>query len=119
MRTTLRYLVLKPKKLLSGYNTLMTEPGSICRIDDLTIDFARRKVFDRNHEEILLPALSFDTLRALVEASPAVLTNDELIERREARKDREPTAEELFEMRAAFGEGATIVDVMTGRTIQL
>lgn len=59
----------------------MTELDNVCRIDDLTIDFARRKVFDRNHKEIALPALSFDTLRALVEASPAVLTNDELVER--------------------------------------
>ncbi len=59
----------------------MPELNSVCRIDDLTIDFARRKVYDANHREIALPALSFDTLRALVEASPAVLTNDELIER--------------------------------------
>ena len=59
----------------------MTELDTVCRIDDLTIDFARRKVYDENREEIMLPALSFDTLRALVEASPAVLTNDELIER--------------------------------------
>ena len=59
----------------------MTEPDSVCCIDDLTIDFARRKAYDGKQREIALPALSFDTLRALVEASPAVLTNDELIER--------------------------------------
>jgi len=59
----------------------MTELDTVCRIDDLTIDFARRKVYDGKQREIALPALSFDTLRALVEASPAVLTNDELIER--------------------------------------
>lgn len=30
-----------------------------------------------------------------------------------------PTEEELFEMRAAFGEGKTVVDVITGNAIQL
>ncbi len=45
----------------------MTELDTVCRIDDLTIDFARRKVYDEKHQEIALPALSFDTLRALVE----------------------------------------------------
>jgi hypothetical protein len=30
-----------------------------------------------------------------------------------------PDAEQLFEMRAAFGEGATIVDVFSGRKIKL
>jgi hypothetical protein len=31
----------------------------------------------------------------------------------------EPTAEERFEMRAAFGPGATVVNVITGRTLTL
>ena len=31
----------------------------------------------------------------------------------------EPTAEELFEMRAAFGEGTKVVNILTGKTIQL
>ena len=30
-----------------------------------------------------------------------------------------PSKEELFEMKAAFGEGTTVVDVITGKTIQL
>jgi len=30
-----------------------------------------------------------------------------------------PSDEELFEMRAAFGEGETVVNVITGRKIQL
>jgi DNA-binding winged helix-turn-helix (wHTH) protein/Tfp pilus assembly protein PilF len=55
--------------------------SNLCRIDDLTIDFDRRKVYDGDQKEILLSALSFDTLLALIEASPAVLTNDELINR--------------------------------------
>ena len=55
--------------------------ASVCRIDDLTVDFARRKVFDSDHNEIALSALSFDTLLALIDAAPAVLTADELIDR--------------------------------------
>jgi len=35
------------------------------------------------------------------------------------RNQTAPTDEELFEMRAAFGEGETVVNVLTGRTIQL
>lgn len=36
---------------------------------------------------------------------------------REYRSHRHtPTAEEMFEMRAAFGEGVTIVDVISGET---
>ena len=58
----------------------MTDP-TLYRIDDLTVDFARRKVYDDDQIEIALSALSFDTLRVLIEASPAVLTNDELINR--------------------------------------
>jgi transcriptional regulator with XRE-family HTH domain len=33
--------------------------------------------------------------------------------------DHEPSAEELFEMRAAFGEGETVVNVFTGRKTRL
>ncbi len=55
--------------------------ASVCRIDDLTVDFARRKVFDSDQNEIALSALSFDTLQALIEAAPAVLTANELIDR--------------------------------------
>jgi len=55
--------------------------ASVCHIDDLTVDFARRKVFDSDHNEIALSALSFDTLQALIDAAPAVLTTNELIDR--------------------------------------
>lgn len=54
---------------------------TVYRIDDLRVDFARRKVFDGDHNEIALSALSFDTLKALIEAAPAVLTTEELIDR--------------------------------------
>ena len=58
----------------------MMQPA-LCRIDDITIDFARRRVFRKKSKAISLSALSFDTLRALVAAAPAPLTADELIER--------------------------------------
>jgi hypothetical protein len=37
---------------------------------------------------------------------------------REARRNG-PSAEELYEMRAAFGPGETVVDVITGQRIKL
>lgn len=40
-------------------------------------------------------------------------------EYKEANKNRKYTEEELFEMRAAFGTGVTIVDAISGQTIQL
>ena len=45
---------------------------------------------------------------------------DMLIEEyREHQDGHEPTDEELFEMRAAFGTGTTVVDVITGRKYHL
>lgn len=38
---------------------------------------------------------------------------------RERMKNYEPSEEEMFEMRAAFGTGTTIVDVITGKEIRL
>ena len=38
---------------------------------------------------------------------------------RERMKNHKYTEEELWEMRAAFGEGTTVVDALTGRRIQL
>lgn len=42
-----------------------------------------------------------------------------LAEYRKARENHVPSAEEMFEMRAAFGPGATVVDVITGRRTKL
>lgn len=42
-----------------------------------------------------------------------------LAEYRENMKDYEPSDEEMFEMRSAFGEGETVVNVFTGKEIQL
>jgi len=58
----------------------MMQPATIYRIDDLTVDFTRRKVFRHDGSEIPLSALSFDTLKALIDAAPAALTTSELID---------------------------------------
>jgi len=39
-----------------------------------------------------------------------------LEEYRENMKDHEPDAEHMYELRAAFGEGETVVNVITGKT---
>lgn len=62
-------------------NGCMSDIDSVCQIDDLTVDFVRRKVFDENYDVIALSALSFDTLCVLIEASPAVVSQGELVER--------------------------------------
>jgi hypothetical protein len=38
---------------------------------------------------------------------------------RERMKNHKPSGEELFEMRAAFGRGTTVVNVITGRRTRL
>ena len=44
-----------------------------------------------------------------------VQTHEQLERYRESRKNYVPSDEELYEMRAAFGEGTTVVDVITGQ----
>jgi eukaryotic-like serine/threonine-protein kinase len=57
----------------------MTE-ALLLKAGDLEVDRARRCVL-RGSEVIDLPRLSFDFLIALIEAAPAIVTHDELIER--------------------------------------
>jgi len=56
-----------------------------------------------------------------LEASAIVREREtlEFLARYRASQPAEPSGEELFEMRAAFGPGARIVDVVSGRTVQL
>jgi TolB-like protein/DNA-binding winged helix-turn-helix (wHTH) protein len=49
------------------------------RIDDLDVDIGKAEV-TRGTEKIALPKLSFDLLRALINAAPAIVTNDELLQ---------------------------------------
>ena len=46
------------------------------------------------------------------------IDDNEFIKRYKAMK-HEPTAEEMNEMRAAFGPGTTVVDLLSGREIRL
>lgn len=46
--------------------------------------------------------------------------NDKFVaEYRKAQRNRKPSGEEMFEMRAAFGRGTTVVNVLTGRKVRL
>lgn len=42
-----------------------------------------------------------------------------LAEYRERMKNHKPSAEELYEMRAAFGPGATVVNMITGKRVKV
>ena len=46
-------------------------------------------------------------------------THEFLAKYREQMKNHVPSDEEIFEMRAAFGPGATVVNVITGKKINL
>ncbi len=63
-------------------------------------------------------ALDSDTLRKCQEAREA---DDSafIADYKERMKDYEPSDEELYEMRAAFGNDATVVNVITGQEINL
>ena len=52
----------------------------VYEFSDLVLDLDRRQL-SRNGEPVKLTKLSFKVLQALVEASPALLTHDELIDR--------------------------------------
>ncbi len=49
------------------------------RVGDLEVDIGKAEV-TRGDEKIALPKLSFDLLCALINAAPAIVTNDELLE---------------------------------------
>jgi hypothetical protein len=55
---------------------------------------------------------------AIIEANEAE-RDREIDELRESMMNKEYSEEELFEMRAAFGPGATVVNVLTGKKIKL
>lgn len=45
--------------------------------------------------------------------------DSEYIAQYKAQQSSKPSAEELYEMRAAFGAGTTVVDVISGKAVQL
>lgn len=68
----------------------------------------------------LLEKLTYVTDKASVAATHAAHEAEAAEELEEYRRNRKPaTAEEIAEMRAAFGSGTKVVDVLTGETITL
>ena len=68
--------------------------------------------------------LSHTAYRSLYDEEASAAAEDEeataaIRAYRERRKNYRYSEEELFEMRAAFGAGTTVVDVFTGKTIRL
>jgi hypothetical protein len=59
----------------------------------------------------------FDYEKAIAKHDEEVRESIKEYERWE--RDREQSLEELYEMRAAFGEGATVVNVLTGRETKI
>jgi hypothetical protein len=57
--------------------------------------------------------LPFDFAKS--EAAREAWTTECLAKHRKAQKNRKPSAEELFEMRAAFGPGGEVVNILTGK----
>ena len=70
----------------------------------------------------LLEKLTYITDKVDVEATKAAReaeTNAFLESYRKANQNRRRSSEELNEMRAAFGTGTTVVDIITGERIRL
>ena len=68
----------------------------------------------------LLEKLAYITDEVNVEATHAAHEAEVARELEEYRRNKKPaTAEEIAEMRAAFGPGAKVTDILTGETITL
>lgn len=76
------------------------------RIDDLTLDFALKRVY-RGRKTIDLPTLSFELLAELARAAPATLSCDALIERvwNGAVVNEETVTQRVRLLRRALGDG--------------
>lgn len=91
---------------------------------EITIDehgVARNCIGNIVTDEIM-QMLSFVTDKINIEATEAAADEEAhrwAEEYRARMANHVPSEEELFEMRAAFGEGATVVDVISGQTIHL
>jgi len=89
---------------------------------EITIDdngVARNKI-GRALREDQMEILSFTDWKFSIDATRAA--RDEEISKSIAecgKNQSAPNQEEIFEMRAAFGEGTKVVDVISGRVIQL
>ena len=91
-------------------------------VGEITIDGAgvARNCIGRALMDDLLEKLVLVTDRADIAATRAAREAEVQADLASYRANRKaPSAEELAEMRAAFGEGTTVVDVITGEEIQL
>ncbi len=64
--------------------------------------------------------LSYTSFKFDVEATKVARdkqVDEQIAEYRKSRRNYTYSAEELYEMRAAFGPGTTVVDVLTGETV--
>ncbi len=75
------------------------------RIGDLEVDVGKAEVA-RGDEKIALPKLSFDLLCALINAAPAIVTNDELLQQvwPGLRVSPESVAQRVKLLRSAIGD---------------
>lgn len=91
--------------------------GKINIIDGVAYNCIGRVVMDDMAEKIEYAGLPIDR-EATANARDIEVTKS-IEEYRQAQSGRKYSEEELFEMRAAFGEGTTVVDVFTGRKFHL
>lgn len=91
--------------------------GKINIFDGVAYNRIGRVVMDDMAEKIQLAGLPID--REATADAREVEVEKAVKEYREAMKNHQYDAEELFEMEAAFGKGTKVVDVLTGQTIQL
>lgn len=76
----------------------------------------------RCFDDTILEPLTYVTDKVDVEATRKVLAKETekfFEEYCEYQRTHEPDAEEIYEMRAAFGEGETVVDVISGKRYTL
>jgi hypothetical protein len=76
-------------------------PPKDCLDEMLSFGWITKQEFDNSNEE-----RDIETKKAIDEY-------------RKVMAEYVPSPEEIFEMRANFGEGATVVNVITGKSIQL
>ena len=91
---------------------------------EITIDSAgiARNCIGRVVMDDVLEVLTLVTDKVNAEATHAARdkeVHEELEQYRKEMANYQPSGEELMEMRAAFGAGATVVNVLTGNAIQL
>lgn len=89
---------------------------------EITIDDngVARNCIGRALMEDQMEILSFTDWRFSEDATRAARAEEIRIFTQEYKKNQSaPSQEEIFEMRAAFGEGAEVVDVISGQIIKL